>query len=122
MGAYEAFAVPKGEVSIFPRTINRSSQGQKVSAVLYVPESIAGDNIDISKPLVLYPGAVEATEQKLQDGLTEGGVSIRAFFDRAEMLADMPDNGEIEVTIIGRFITGEYFYCTDLIKVVSSQR
>jgi predicted outer membrane repeat protein len=122
MGAYETFAVPKGEVSIFPRTVNRSSRGQKVSAVLYMPEPIAGGKIDMSEPLVLYPGAVEASEQKLQDEQTESGVSVRAFFDRAEMLADMPDNGETEVTIVGRFITGEYFYCTDEIKVVSSQR
>lgn len=122
MGAYEAFAVPKGEITIFPRTVNRSSRGQKISAVLYMPEPIAGGNIDMSEPLVLYPGAVEAAEQKLQEGLIEGGVSIRASFDRAEMLADMPDNGEIEVTVVGRFISGGYFYCTDKIKVVSSQR
>lgn len=120
MGAYEVVARPEGEMNILPRTISR--QVQRVLAVLYLPEPISGGDIDMYEPLVLYPGAVEAVEQNLQYKPAQGEVKIHAFFDKAELLAAASGDGDIEVTIIGRFISGEYFYCTDQVRIINTQR
>ena len=55
-----------------------------------------------------------------QNRIADDIVRIRAFFDRAELLAAMPDHGDVEVTVIGRFVSGEYFYSTDNIRILSS--
>ena len=49
-------------------------------------------------------------------------MKIHAVFDKAEFLAAAPGNGDVEVTDVGRFISGEDFYCTDQVIIISSQR
>ena len=49
-------------------------------------------------------------------------MKIHAVFDKAELLAAAPGNGDVEVTVVGRFISGEYFYCTDQVRIINSQR
>jgi predicted outer membrane repeat protein len=120
MGAYEVIARPEGEMNILPRTISR--QGQRILAALRLPEPITGDDVDMHEPLVLYPGAVEATEQNLQYKPAQSEVRIHAVFDKAELLSPAPGDGDIEVTVIGRFISGQYFYCTDQVGIINSQR
>jgi hypothetical protein len=120
IGAYEVIAEPEGEMNILPRTISR--QGQRVLAALYLPEPISGGDIDMYEPLVMYPGAVEAVEQNLQYKPAQSEVKIHAVFDNAELLAASPGDGDIEVIVIGRFISGQYFYCTDQARIINTQR
>jgi hypothetical protein len=124
MGAYEAVATMQGELLIQPNKVNLNARSKKIFAVIRLPELVVGDDIDMSEPFVLYPGRIEASEQKLLlSDETEGdGVRIRAVFDRAGLLAAMPDQDNIEVTVIGRFLSGEYFYGTDNIRIVSASR
>jgi len=35
------------------------------------------------------------------------------------MLAATPDDGNVELTIVGRFISGQYFYGADKIRIIS---
>jgi hypothetical protein len=120
MGAYEIFAKPEGELQILPRMISR--QGQRMLAALRLPEPIAGDDIDMYEPLVLFPGSIEATEQNLQYKPAQREVKIHAVFDKAELLGAGPGDGDVEVTVVGRFISGEYFYCTDQVRIINTQR
>jgi predicted outer membrane repeat protein len=120
MGAYEIISKPEGELHILPRTISR--QGQRILAALRLPEPITGDEIDVYEPLVLYPGAVEAVEQNIQYKPTQSEVRIHAVFDKAGLLSAAPGDGDIEVTVIGRFMSGRYFYCTDQVGIINSQR
>ncbi len=72
----------------------------------------------MSEPLVLYPGGIEADEQKLlPDKTADDSVRIRAVFDRVELLAVTPDNGDVEVIVVGRFISGLYFYGTGTVTI-----
>ena len=73
----------------------------------------------MSNPLVLYPGGIAADEQKLLPDETaeDDSVRIRAVFDRAELLAATPYNGDVEVTVIGGFISGLYFYGTGTVTI-----
>ncbi len=120
IGAYEVIARPEGELHILPRTISR--QGQRMLAAFGLPEPISGGDIDIYEPLVLYPGAVEAVDQNLQYKPAQSEVKIHAVFDKAELLSAAPGDGDIEVTVIGRFISGHYFYCTDQVRIINTQR
>ncbi len=173
MGAYEAVAQTQGKLIILPRRIRRSrherrgtGHERRVLAVMRLPEPIVKDDIDAYVPLVLYPGAIEATKQYVIQPRRRvpplGGarrvrsnVRIFAVFDRAELLAALetslfearqgsalprlasgrfpefltglaatPDNPppggwQIELTVIGRFVSGEYFYGTDTVRVIS---
>lgn len=123
MGAYEAIATTQGELIILPRTINRTSRRETISAVLRLPESMVRDDIDAYEPLVLFPGAIEAAGQSIipSGKPAQSNVRIVAVFHKAELLAAMPDNGDVEVTIVGRFISGEYFYGTDKIRIIGSR-
>jgi parallel beta-helix repeat protein/predicted outer membrane repeat protein len=124
MGAYEAVATIQGELLVQPNKVNRNARGKKIFAVMRLPEPIVEDDIDMSEPLVLYPGAIEAMEQNLfqPGGTAQSSVRIRAVFDRVELLGTMPGNEDVDVTIIGRLISGEYFYGSEAITIVSSPR
>ncbi|MBW8042491.1 MAG: S8 family serine peptidase [Planctomycetes bacterium] len=129
MGAYEAVATMQSGLFILPRTINRGRVGEKILAVMRLPEPIVKDDIDAHVPLVLYPGAVKATEQYLIPPGREAksNVIIHAVFNKAELVASLVrfaeqssgDNGDVELTVVGRFGTGEYFYGTDTVRVIS---
>ena len=120
MGVYEAVASTQGKLIILPRTINRSGWGRRILAVMRLPESIGRDDIDTYEPLVLYPGAIEAAKQYViqPHRRVRSNVRIVAVFDKAEMLAHTADNADVQITVIGRFSTGEYFYGTDTVRVI----
>ncbi len=124
MGAYEAVVAIQGELLFQPNTINRNSKGKKVFVVISLSKPIVGDDIDIAEPLVLYPGAIKSDEQSISqpDKTAKDGVRIRAVFDRVELLAAIPEHDDVEVTVIGRFLSGEYFYGTDNIRIGGSTR
>jgi hypothetical protein len=119
MGAYEAVATAQGELRILPRTINRGRQGQKILAEMCLPELILRDDMDTYELLVLFPGAITASEQRfipLGSG-AQSSIRIHALFDQTDMLATIADDGDIEVTVFGRFTTGQYYYSTDTITI-----
>ena len=128
MGAYEAVAA-QGKLIIIPRTINRSRKGQRILALIHLPEPIVKDDVDAYKPLVLYPGAIEAASQyvfpsgaraQMPRGIPFGSnVRIIAVFDKADLLTAIPDNGNVELTAVGRFITDQCFYGTAEIRIIS---
>ena len=121
MGACEALATTQCEFIILPRTIIRSGGGERISAIMRLPELIVKDDIDAYEPLVLYPGAIEATEQHLIPPSIEAksNTRIHAVFDKAELITAVTENGNVELTVAGRFVTGKFFYGTDTIRIIS---
>ena len=124
MGAYEAISTMQGELLVQPHRINRNARSRKIFAVMCLSEPVVDGDIDMTELLVLYPGGIEANEQKLfpSDETGKGGVKIRAVFDRTELFAATQGNDDVEITVVGRFISGEYFYGTDNIRIVSSSQ
>ena len=118
MGAYEAVTAVEGELLIQPNKVNRNAKSKKIFAVIRLPEPIIAEDIDISELLVLHPGGIEADEQQLlPDKAADEQLRIRAVFDRAELLAATPYNGDVDVTVVGRFISGLYFYGTATVTI-----
>jgi parallel beta-helix repeat protein/predicted outer membrane repeat protein len=121
MGTYEAVAETQARLTILPQTINRSSLSETTMFVVHLPEPIHKDDIDVHTKLLIFPGAIESAEQHLipPGREAQSNVRIHAVFDKAELLEVMPDNGDVEFTAIGRFVSGKYFYGTGTVRIIS---
>jgi len=43
---------------------------------------------------------------------------VFAFFDKAKFLAAVPENGKVQLHVVGRLKTGQYFYGTCWVNIV----
>jgi hypothetical protein len=115
----------EASLRIIPRIINRDGILQEILAVFRFPEGVTEDDIDIDEPLVLFPGdclyGIEATRQRIVTWYRQGTlhVSVFAFFSRDEVTAEIPEDGLVEFMVIGRFVSGQYFYGTDTVRIIS---
>ena len=106
---------------LVPRVINRHSRQPKILAMLRLPEGVATDQIDSNEPLLLYPGGIEAMSQRIIESRRQGTTqtSIFAFFDKAELMDAVSDNGRVELQVVGNLKTGQYFCGTDTVRIIS---
>ena len=120
MGAYEATA-QKANLWIFPHLINRHSRQRKILAWVRLPVGITKDQIDNDQPLMLYPGGIEAMPQYIFQSRRQRNrsTSILAFFDKAELIDAVGENGSVELQVVGQFVDpGQYFYGNDTVVIV----
>jgi hypothetical protein len=121
MGAYETI-IHEARLLILPRVINRKSSKPGIMARLRLPQGITKDQIDRDVPLVLYPGGIEAIRQFVIPRRRQGTqrVSIFAFFNKAELMDSLDDNGRVELQILGQLRQpGQYFYGSDIIRIIN---
>ncbi|MHC4501532.1 MAG: choice-of-anchor Q domain-containing protein, partial [Planctomycetota bacterium] len=121
MGAYEA-VIHEARLLILPRVINRKSKQPRIMARLRLPQGITKDQIDRDVPLILYPGGIEAMRQFVIPRRRQGTqrVSIFAFFNKAELMDSLDDNGRVELQILGQLRQpGQYFYGSDIIRIIN---
>jgi len=115
---------------IFPQVINRHSRMKKIMAWVHLPEGVTKDQVDSDEPLLLYPGEIEALlypgeiEATRQYVFRHGRrrpkrTSIFAFFDKAELMDAIPDNGRVELQVVGNLTTGQYFYGSDTVRIIT---
>ena len=125
MGAYESdhMEVP---LWISPKTIHRHNQQmKKIMAWFRLPKGVTKDQINSNKLLVLYaedePNGIEAIKQSvIQHGRPRNRrTSIIAFFDKAELMSTVHDNGKVKLEVVGNLTSGESFYGTDTIRIKS---
>jgi len=107
---------------IIPHTINRKNRPSKIMAWLLLPKGITKDQIDANEPLILFPGNIDSTSQYVFQHGRKGHkrTSILAFFSKADLLAAVGDNGKVQVFVLGRLTTGQYFYGTDTIRIIGN--
>jgi predicted outer membrane repeat protein len=121
IGAYETVATMQGELIIIPHTINLSSQGQSILALIRPSTEIPRNVIDIYEPLVLYPGPIEVTKQYLVPAGRPANSNVKTYavFEKVKFLDAIQDNDNSEITVVGVLTSGEYFYCTDTVRIIS---
>jgi hypothetical protein len=109
------------QLCILPATIYRNIGFQEIAAVVRLPEGITKDQVAINQPLVLYPGGIEATCQTAIQWYRQEIVhtSIIAFFNKSELMAAVPDDGFVELFVVGQLNNGRYFYGIDTVKITS---
>jgi len=108
---------------LLPLTINRQSKTKRVMAWMHLPEGITKDQIDQTTPLLLYPGSLEPINQYIFEHGQKGSklTSIFIIYDKAELMAVVPDNGLVDVQVVGMLTTGRYFYGTDFITIIGRE-
>jgi len=120
----------KAELLISPKVIRRQSRIPKVLALLRLPEGVTKGDVDGDKPLVLSTAdcevAIEASCQKIIQWRRRRQrvlhVSILAFFDKAKLMEDFTDDGEVELQVRGQLKTGQQFYGSDTIRIIGCRQ
>jgi len=110
----------ESHLRISPRVVNRSSRQPKILALLRLPEGVTKEQIAADEPLRLYPGEIEPIRQRIRQSEISGAqrTSILAFFDKAELMEAVPDDGRVELRVVGQLKTGQYFYGTDTVRII----
>ena len=123
MGAFEAAIQTKANLWVWPRVINRRSRQPEIMVLIRLPEGVTRDQIDYDQPLLLYPGGIEARLGRAQNLVPSGkavqsSARILAFVDKAELMAAVEDNGEVELQLVGQLKTCRYFYGIDTVEII----
>ena len=110
----------ESQLWVFPRVINQHSRQPKILAWVRLPEGVTKDQVDSDQPLTLYPAGSEAIRQYIFQYRRRGvqQTNILAFFDKAELMDAVPDNGRVELQVVGQLQTGQYFYGTDTVWII----
>ena len=120
----------EAELCISPKLINRQRRWPQVFASLRLPEGITKDDVDNDCRLVLYADdneiQVEASCQRIYQPCRRhetSRVKIFAFFNIGMLLEALPDNcEEAQIQVCGKLKSGQEFYGSDNIKIVSPPR
>ena len=105
----------ESQLWVFPQVIHRYSRMPKILAWVRLPKGVTKDQVDSDQPLTLYPAGSEAIHQYIFQYRRHGAqrTNILAFFDKAELMQAVPDNGRVQLQVVGQLKTGQYFYGTD---------
>lgn len=118
MGADEFVPMIEAAMKFTPQALNPGSKGRWVKAHFVLPEGFAVEDVDVNTPIVIEPLGIESEYMNVffnEDGLVE----IEAVFSRAAFCGAATDCGPIEVTVVGRFVSGQNFYGTDTIRIIN---
>ncbi len=119
MGAYEASVSIEVDVHIVPRTINRNNRTKRIMAIIRLPEGIERRDI-ADEPFVLEPGGIESIRDRV---IGRGNMArVFALFDKADLMAALPNGPRVELTITGKLESGQCIYGTDTVRIVQPRR
>ena len=120
MGAYEADYI-EAAMKFTPQVLNCSSSGQWVKAYIILPEGLGVGDVDTNVPAKIWPFGIEcdyaANVYLNEDDIVE----IEIVFERATFCGAI-DYGPAEITVVGSLTSGQYFYGTDNIRIITNNR
>jgi len=124
MGTYEFIPPIEVSMKLTPQRIIRHSRNKLIMAWLRLPEGITKDQIDSNEPLLLYPGGIEAKLQYVFEHGKKGDKRVRifAFFDKSELMEAVPDNGQVQLEVVGYLTTSQEFYGTDFVTILDRRQ
>ncbi len=103
---------------LHPSPVKRDDADQQhVLGMLYVYGKAEND-IDLTAPLTIYPGGVEAVSQYAYES-QEGGLltTVIGMFDKNQVLDVFAANGYYDVSLVGRLHTGQVYFGMDQIWI-----
>jgi hypothetical protein len=101
---------------IAPSAVNPNSNGPHILACIRLPDEFNGPPVDANEPLLLYPGAIQATRR--WTARDEAGRTIVFAFFGKDDLSGVVQDGPAELTVVGKLTSGQLFYGRDKIKVI----
>jgi hypothetical protein len=101
-----------------PQVLNRDSGRPHVIGRL----AFAGEAmpvLDPNEPMVLLAGQgqIEDQRQILDYSKKEDAWYLKGFFDNAALMAAITEDGDVEVTIAAKLLTGQWMYGRDVVTV-----
>jgi hypothetical protein len=123
MGAYESDHI-QVRLWLSPRTINRQNRIKRVMAWMKLPEGVSKEQVDEDEGVLLYPGGIEPVKQYVFEHGKKGDkrVSIFAFFDKSELMEAIPDNGQVQLEVVGNLTTSREFYGSGSLTILDRQQ
>ena len=102
-----------------PQALNPGSGGKWVKAHLVLPEGFGVDDVDADTPAEIEQLGIESEYMNVFIN-DEGLVKIEAAFRRGDFCAAI-DYGPGEITVIGRLTSGQYFWGSDTIRIITNK-
>jgi probable HAF family extracellular repeat protein len=104
-----------------PQTLNCYSKGKWVKAHLVLPAEFTVEDVDSNSLTTGNPLWIEPNYTNISVNENEL-VEIEAAFERADFCGALRDNWHSEITICvrGSFISGQFFYGMDTIKIIDN--
>ncbi len=130
------------QLCITPKVVNRSGCLRNIMAMMTLPKGIKKSDV-ADEPFILYPpdsnDGIEADWQRIygwnpwwcSDWLASRQsrgrcypwwchrVKAVAFFNKDELMAAVPDDGQVQLQVVGRLISGQYFVGSDTIRIIT---
>jgi predicted outer membrane repeat protein len=114
MGAYEYTPPVEAVMHLTPQKSNCRSKRKHIKAHITLPEGFLAEDLDANEPAIAEPMDVESESIKVL-----GPDKIEIAFDRQAFCDALTETGEVEVTVTGSFIDGQYFSATDTVRIIS---
>ncbi|MHC4498920.1 MAG: choice-of-anchor Q domain-containing protein [Planctomycetota bacterium] len=124
----DVVAAMEADVWMLPRVINRSSRMPRSMAFMRLPQGVSKDQIDRDELLMLYPAGSEEGIEAIRQFVIQSrrrrnnNTYMFAFFDKAELMDAVPDDGRVELEVVGKLKTGQYFYGSDVVRIIRPRR
>ena len=105
------------EAKLTPQSVNRKSKRPHVIGRLELTGQ-AEEYIDLTEPMVLMPGDIAAERVTILPGKKKGdSITLVGFFDNAALMEAFTEDGDVEVTIAAKLLTGQWVHGRDSVKV-----
>jgi hypothetical protein len=113
----------EANLCVMPKMLNCKNFMPKIMATMRLPKGITKDHIDSNEPILLYPGEIEADwtwiSRDFDYKCRAWNTTIFASFDKDKLMDAIDDNGQVELVVVGQLKTGQYFFGTDTVRVIS---
>jgi len=95
---------------VWPFDVNRGDTDEYVVVLLTLPTIPVAD-VDLTVPIACYPGGVQAVAQHATEHTDEQGLitMVFALFEEEDLFDAIPQDGLVEVTVVGRLLSGDWF-------------
>ncbi len=98
------------------QAVNLFAKGKWVKGHIVLPEGFSIDDVDAGAGARLEPFGVDShyVDVFVND---DGMVEVEAVFERSQLWGDVVNGSTVEVTVSGKFASGQCFYGRDTIKI-----
>jgi hypothetical protein len=106
-------------MKLTPQTFNLYSKGKWIKSHFVLPEGFSVEDVNANATAVIEPLGIESEYMNVsinEDGLVE----IEAAFSRAAFAAAGIDYEPAEIAVVGLLTSGQYFYGTDTIRIITN--
>lgn len=111
----------EAEAKLTPQALNRDTNRPHVIGRLELVGFSAGD-LDPNEPMVLLPGGIEAGRVDiLPAGDGADSITLMGFFDNASFMESIEQDGDVDVTIAAKLLSGQWVYGMDTVKIVAKK-